>query len=1373
MSPLWVHLYRLRCRKRLFSTSCNSLYPLSEFSKKEINKNACGIQHLSNDLHKQIFPVKSLSGPTKQLIDISLKYLEQNELLGKPCSESNPINFKLPLLQGNNINHHFQNLGLNSAQNYSNLVDSLCKIGNTPLLKPNNWLFKSGWTRYTTNEDPKSVPYPLEDELVFDCEVMYKTSPYPVMATCLSPKAWYSWCSPYLTGDSKTNNHLIPLATDKRDCVIVGHNVSFDRARVLEEYDMDVSKAFFLDTMSLHVSVSGMCSRQRGTWLHYKNSVKNKLKDQEKSLDELRNLIQNDDLKYTMSNMVLDEESLSDDNDLNSALREDPWMKSSSMNSLADVADFYCGIKMEKQLRDHFASTDVKEIRDLFQDLMNYCADDVIATYHVLHKVYPMFRKVVPHPVSFAALRHINSSFLPTSTDWEDYIHRCENMYQKSKDEVEDKIHLICEDVVNLRSKLTDKIIPWKDDPWLSQLDWTIKPIKMTKNGTPYKNQKLPGYPEWYKKLVVKDELKLTIKTRSSPLLLNMLWENKPIFWTNHKGWCFIVDNHEKEKFNEMKYINIDPTELLKMEAPSSSTSKNKKAKTKKVEDDYLDKDEELEEVAKEKEEEAAEEEVKEKSNKKAKKTKKASTGKKTSKSTKPKKTTKSSKKNIKDEHVVIDTPEEDFSEYAESDALIRANLEKLKLEGKTLYKIPHENGADARVTSLISKPFLRYYEEGILSSSNKLAKEAFEMNVTNSYWVSSRERIMNQFVVYESTLKSQGSKSKNKKSNTKNLKELGFIIPQIIPMGTITRRAVEKTWLTASNAKKTRLGSELKSLIQAPPGYVFVGADVDSEELWIASLVGDSAFRLHGGTALGWMTLEGTKNAGTDLHSKTAKILGISRNEAKVFNYGRIYGAGVKFATSLLAKFNPTISEEMATKVAKTLYSETKGKSGVIKLPYDTNENVRLWYGGSESVVFNMLESIAEQDNPKTPVLGAGITAALNRQNLRSNSFLPSRINWAIQSSGVDYLHLLLISMEHLCKIYGVDARLAITVHDEVRYITKEENKYKCAMLLQIANLWVRAMFCYQLGIENIPQSCAFFSCVDIDFVLRKEVDFDCITPSNSNPIPHGESIDIVKLLDKEEVQVMLKSLNDKLELNINFDPKIKISRPVEEINKKMDMSTKLRWLDLQICKTDTEFKKKKKDFFNSANHSKLESFSKTLLKEDVKTDEVACDGLFESEYNHNLLDAGTVLENNWEALVEKPKKQKPRIKKTSITLEEENPISQYIDMLGENAVNATLKENKTKSRTSKNSIPNTSAKNSKTKPKSVLKTTTTKTTMPVDLPIQSVPITKSNTKTTSTLKTKNTNTAATTKRAYEVSPPIHHHSHLTESEIMEVHNC
>lgn len=60
----------------------------------------------------------------------------------------------------------------------------------------------------------------------------------------------------------------------------------------------------------------------------------------------------------------------------------------------------------------------------------------------------------------------------------------------------------------------------------------------------------------------------------------------------------------------------------------------------------------------------------------------------------------------------------------------------------------------------------------------------------------------------------------------------------------------------------------------------------------------------------------------------------------------------------------------------------------------------------------------------------------------------------------------------------------------------------------------WVsfRCMFAYKLGLNDLPQSVAFFSAVDIDQCLRKEVTMDCKTPSNPTGmerrygIPQGE---------------------------------------------------------------------------------------------------------------------------------------------------------------------------------------------------------------------------------------------------------------------------
>jgi len=153
----------------------------------------------------------------------------------------------------------------------------------------------------------------------------------------------------------------------------------------------------------------------------------------------------------------------------------------------------------------------------------------------------------------------------------------------------------------------------------------------------------------------------------------------------------------------------------------------------------------------------------------------------------------------------------------------------------------------------------------GILTSVYPEARQALEMNAACSYWISCRRRVHEQLVVWQSEASGGGQR-------------LGAILPQVITAGTVTRRAVEATWMTArcgaplvgagvrkcahlvvdarwrcpvprSNPKKNMVGSELKAQVVAPPGWSFVGADVDSQELWISALLGDAQFGFHGAT--------------------------------------------------------------------------------------------------------------------------------------------------------------------------------------------------------------------------------------------------------------------------------------------------------------------------------------------------------------------------------------------------------------------------------------------------------------------------------------------------------------------------------------------
>lgn len=937
------------------------------------------------------------------------------------------------------------------------------------LAKPAKWRFQSGWTRYAPGAEPESVDFPLEDELVFDVEVLYKRSHYAVMCTAVSSKAWYGWVSPLLVEHAKDPayldwEHFIPFNTHAKPKLLVGYNVSYDRARVLEEYSVKQSKAYFLDTMALHIALSGFCSQQRPTWNKFR---KHKL------AVETAETTSAEETDFDLDGAHDPAAGLSA-SDVAQELMDDPWLNKGSLNSLANVAEFHCGIQMKKDLRDTFSSTEINDVIDNFQELMDYCADDVVATYKVTQKLFPEFRKKIPHPVSFAALRLLGTLFLPTTKKWDTYIHSAESVYQENREQV----CSILKERVNELIAYIDKgdllcRPKFEQDPWLKQLDWTIKPIRYRKDGTPTARQAyLTGYPEWYRDLFKTTlekggeklrELNVTVRSRITPLLLRLKWEGYPLIWTESAGWCFKVP-YEDEIIDSMLAKNY-------------------------------------------------------------------------------------SKAVLSEEDQELMMPELRDGEMAYE-----------------LFKIPHPEGPKKRCTLIMSKSYMKYFENGVLTSEYDYAKEILNLNATASYWMGNRARITDQFVVY-SDPKAEKNKFFDTKKDCKVHKDMGITLPKLCVMGTVTRRATENTWLTASNSKANRIGSELKAMIEAPKGYAFVGADVDSEELWIASLIGDSMFKIHGGTALGWMTLEGDKNEKTDLHSKTADIMGILRNDAKVFNYGRIYGAGVKFATRLLKQCNALLSDSEAESKARELYELTKGLMGHSKVFQN-----RIHHGGSESVMFNALEAIAYQESPRTPVLGASITDALTQKNLNKNNYLTSRINWTIQSSGVDYLHLLIVSMEYLIEKFKIDARLMITVHDELRYFVKEDQKLLCALLLQISNLWTRAMFCEQLGIKELPQSCAFFSEVDVDFVLRKEVGMDCVTPSHSTPIGPGESYDITTLLKAVDT-TFLESNNNNLQhlKNHKFVPRKPV---IEGLNEDADDDMRTAKLALQNSVNKEEWK-------------------------------------------------------------------------------------------------------------------------------------------------------------------------------------------------------
>lgn len=152
-----------------------------------------------------------------------------------------------------------------------------------------------------------------------------------------------------------------------RERIVIGHNVSYDRARVKEQYFIEGTKLRFLDTMAMHIAVSGITSYQR-TMLAASRKEGAKIPEVKKN--------------WKMNEIL-------------------EWQNVSSFNGLSDVHKLYCGgSDLEKSLRDTFVHGSLSEIKAQFQELTTYCAKDVQATFRVLQALLPEFLSRFPHPVT-------------------------------------------------------------------------------------------------------------------------------------------------------------------------------------------------------------------------------------------------------------------------------------------------------------------------------------------------------------------------------------------------------------------------------------------------------------------------------------------------------------------------------------------------------------------------------------------------------------------------------------------------------------------------------------------------------------------------------------------------------------------------------------------------------------------------------------------------------------------------------------------------------------------------------------------------------------------------------------------------------------
>jgi DNA polymerase gamma 1 len=393
--------------------------------------------------------------------------------------------------------------------------------------------------------------------------------------------------------------------------------------------------------------------------------------------------------------------------------------------------------------------------------------------------------------------------------------------------------------------------------------------------------------------------------------------------------------------------------------------------------------------------------------------------------------------------------------------------------ESGVLRKIPHPKKEGANVGGVLSKEFVDDMATGRLSSDLPEAKRALEIANAVSYWTSVRNRVMNKIYI---------------KVRNPHGEDAQVTLPEILAHGTVTRRTVESLMVSMCSTKSWRVGTELKTRVQAPDGWKIVGADFDGQELNIASIYSDKWEGGHiGCSPFGFSVLSGSKEKGTDPHSSLAKAVGIDRDTAKPVRFSMLYGAGVHSIQNFIRMRYPEKSPSEIKQFAISALTKQKGKL-----------KNGLYEGGSDSGAFNYMEQIAMRSNlPQLPCLGTKISTAM-RPSVVGDDFKTGRINWTIQASGAEILSIILTATHWLTSEFKVPYRFCLSIHDELWMMAPEKYAEQFAVVFQIAHLYTWSLFQHSVGMPDMPLSRAFFSTVAIDNRVRKSSKEKTVTPSN-----------------------------------------------------------------------------------------------------------------------------------------------------------------------------------------------------------------------------------------------------------------------------------
>lgn len=206
--------------------------------------------------------------------------------------------------------------------------------------------------------------------------------------------------------------------------------------------------------------------------------------------------------------------------------------------SLKELYKYYTGKTLSKDER-----TNIKEDgRDYLKTMIvgkafGYCLKDVQATKDILMNLWPEWLEQCPSNLSLKGMILVGQERLPISNEWQDYVVRADECYEATLKEIEKVLMDLAEKVHEQGDK---------ENHWFKQLDWTIN--KKTKKAKWFSSIKRTG---------------LTLKSKETPLLLEVTYDKHPIVWAD------LAEKGSKRKNNGFGYE--EDGKIVKIENPNGT----------------------------------------------------------------------------------------------------------------------------------------------------------------------------------------------------------------------------------------------------------------------------------------------------------------------------------------------------------------------------------------------------------------------------------------------------------------------------------------------------------------------------------------------------------------------------------------------------------------------------------------------------------------------------------------------------------------------------------------------------------------------------------------------------------------------------------